>query len=1184
MHLLAATPGLVLDDDRAVDLAQSAAGIVLLTMADSEIVGLARARTSTGTKLRLANALALKHPYSVDLYVEKTLAGARVIVARLLGGRGYWPYGVDRLVETARTNGALLALLPGDEKPDAELQQLSTVTPDTYARLHAYFTHGGPANYAAALAFLDDLADDTAKAPPPVPVARAGRLVHAHARPGAPVAALVFYRAHYQAGDIAAVEALVAALAARNLDVHAFYVSSLKDASVAAFLAAELAASPPDIAINLTGFAVGEGDPLAAFDVPVLQAVLAAQTVEAWRADTRGLAPRDIAMNVALPELDGRILSRAVGFKGPLGRDEACETELVGFVPEPGRVAFVADLAANWVKLRRKKPAERRVALVLANYPGKDGRLANGVGLDTPAACCAILAALAREGYSAAGAPKDSAALMRVLLDGPTNRRKRADGGVRFPLDAYRAFFATLPDAVRKAVNARWGAPEADPRIDGDAFVLPVHPFGNVAVAIQPARGYEIDPAATYHDPALVPPHGYLAFHAWLRGFDAAVHVGKHGNLEWLPGKGIALSDECFPEAALGPMPNLYPFIVNDPGEGTQAKRRASAVTIDHLTPPLTRAGSYGPQAALERLIDEYDEASRLDPRRMPSLAAEILDIARRTGLAAECGIAESDAPGAALPKLDGLLCELKEHQIRDGLHVFGTSPDGVQRRDTLVAIARSPRLGGRPQDESLQRAIARDLGLPFDPLDCDMTVHGEAVERIEEHAARLVDGETPPGPASAAVCGWIAATLAPAFDASGAREIEALLAGLAGRRVAPGPSGAPSRGRPDVLPTGRNFYSVDLRAVPTPSAWALGWKSAGLLLERHLQDHGDWPKAVALSAWGTANMRTGGDDIAQGLALMGVKPTWDPSSLRVTGFEVLSLDLLDRPRVDVTLRVSGFFRDAFAGLIDLFDAAARKVASLDEPAHLNPLAARVRAEGGGREAATRVFGSKPGAYGAGLQALIDEGGWSDAGDLARAYVAWGGYAYRAGAEGEAAHDLFEKRLARVEAVLHNQDNREHDLLDSDDYYQFEGGLAAAVTALSGRTPVLYHNDHSRPDAPKVRTLKEEIARVVRARATNPKWIEGCRRHGYKGAFEMAATVDYLFAFAATTPCVESRQFDALFDAYLRDADTRAFVASVNAPALREMAERFDEARARGLWRPGSNDAPALIDELKRIP
>jgi cobaltochelatase CobN len=464
------------------------------------------------------------------------------------------------------------------------------------------------------------------------------------------------------------------------------------------------------------------------------------------------------------------------------------------------------------------------------------------------------------------------------------------------------------------------------------------------------------------------------------------------------------------------------------------------------------------------------------------------------------------------------------------------------------------------------------------------MAVHGDAVADLETAAEQLLDGREPGGPASSAVHEWIVSHLAPAFDASGAAETAALLAGLDGRRVAPGPSGAPSRGRADVLPTGRNFFSVDLRAVPTPSAWMLGWKSATLLLERHVQTHGDWPRAVALSAWGTANMRTGGDDVAQGLALMGVRPTWEPSSLRVTGFEIVPLDLLDRPRIDVTLRVSGFFRDAFANLIDLFDSAARAVAKLDEPAHLNPLAARVAAEGGGIDAATRVFGSKPGAYGAGLQALIDEGGWQTAGDLAAAYVAWGGYAYRSGAAGEAAHGLFEKRLARVEAVLHNQDNREHDLLDSDDYYQFEGGLAAAVKKLSGASPTVYHNDHSRPESPKIRTLKEEIARIVRARAANPKWIAGAMRHGYKGAFEMAATVDYLFAFAASTDAVEDRHFDLLFDAYLRDDAVRDFVADANAPALREMAARFSEARERGLWRPGANDVPALLASILETP
>ena len=427
---------------------------------------------------------------------------------------------------------------------------------------------------------------------------------------------------------------------------------------------------------------------------------------------------------------------------------------------------------------------------------------------------------------------------------------------------------------------------------------------------------------------------------------------------------------------------------------------------------------------------------------------------------------------------------------------------------------------------------------------------------------------------------------------ASGRLELAGLLAGLDGRRVAPGPSGAPTRGKPEVLPTGRNFYSVDCRAVPTPAAWELGWRSAGLVVEQYLQRHGNWPRQVALSAWGTANMRTGGDDIAQALALMGCRPVWDRDSRRVTGVEVMPLAVLGRPRVDVTLRISGFFRDAFPAQIDLLDDACRAVAGLDEPDADNPLAASARAEAQRlraagvadaealRRAAGRIFGSRPGAYGAGLQALIDERGWQDDGDLARAWLAWGGHAYGRGLEGAPAEGELARRLAGVELVLHNQDNREHDLLDSDDYYQFEGGLAATVRHLSGRQPEIFHNDHSRPEFPRVRTLKEEIGRVVRGRAANPKWLRGVMRHGYKGAFEIAATVDYLFAFAASSGEVEHHHFDALFDAYLGDEAVRGFVAEANPAALREIAQRFAEAIERGLWRPRRNSAVALLDEL----
>ncbi|MGR3780280.1 MAG: cobaltochelatase subunit CobN, partial [Albimonas sp.] len=678
---------------------------------------------------------------------------------------------------------------------------------------------------------------------------------------------------------------------------------------------------------------------------------------------------------------------------------------------------------------------------------------------------------------------------------------------------------------------------------------------------------------------------------------------GKHGNLEWLPGKALALSRDCWPEAVLGPMPHLYPFIVNDPGEGTQAKRRAQAVIVDHLTPPLTRAESYGDLRALEALVDEYYEAAGVDPRRIDHLKGEILSLMSATGLDVDVG-AEGDDADSRLQKLDAYLCELKESQIRDGLHVFGASPKGRLRRDLAIALARVARGDGKGPDASLIRALARDLALDFDPLDCPMAqpwsgprppalagligdpwrTQGDTVERLELLAIALVEGEAQaPGPASAEVMAHVRDHILPTLDGCGPAEMGALLTGLSGRFVPPGPSGAPTRGRLDVLPTGRNFFSVDSRAVPTRAAWALGWRSASELIDRHVQEQGDWPRTMAVTAWGTANMRTGGDDLAQALALMVVRPQWDDASRRVTGFEIIPASALGRPRVDVTLRVSGFFRDAFPAQVDLVASAAAAVMRLDDPESENPAAGRFRreaAEIGETRALRRVFGSKPGAYGAGLQAMIDEKLWKTRADLAEAYLEWGGYAYGAGEEGASARADLETRLSQVEATVQNQDNREHDLLDSDDYYQFEGGIAAAVETLRGTAPISYHTDHSRPERPVIRTLDEEIGRVVRARAVNPKWIEGVKRHGYKGAFEIAATVDYLFAFAATTHAVRDHHFDLVHAAYLEDEATRAFLEDANPAALREIAERFLEAIERGLWRPRSNSARALLDQL----
>lgn len=1274
MHLLSATPGTVSSGDEAIDLDQPPGDIVILTVADSELAcfaGAAALLPAGSPSVRLVNLLQLRHPYSVDLYVEKVIAHAKFVCVILLGGKSYWPYGVDEIAQVARERDIAFAAIADGREADPALDAASTVDAGTIARLRDYLRQGGRANALSFLKLASRLAgQDIGPPDDPVPIADAGLYLPGIDRPiladltarwvaGRPVALFVFYRALMVAGTLDAVDAMIAALATRGFNVAAVHVRALREPFAIDWLRGLLGEIGPDVIVNATSFAAASStEPrissiLERADCPILQVAFAGVEESVWADAARGLGPRDLAMNVALPEVDGRIFTRAVAFKASERFDEVTQCGII--VPKvlPDRVAYVADLAASWAGLRQTGPAQRRVALVLANYPNRDGRIGNGVGLDTPASAAAIVEALADAGYDVGAAPRDGAALMEVMTGGVTNdlgsldrispspfvpseveESGRAQPRPSVPgvstslgtkgkecalsLGAYLAAFANLPNAARTAMTERWGAPEDDPFVRDGAFRLAIHRFGKLAVAVQPARGYNIDPKETYHDPALPPPHGYLAFHIWLNqvfGAQAVVHVGKHGNLEWLPGKAVSLSADCFPEICSGPVPTLYPFIVNDPGEGTQAKRRIGAVIVDHLTPPLTRAESYGPLKQLEALVDEYYLAAGMDPRRLDRLRRDILDLARGQGLDQDAGaVGDGDD---ALSAIDNYLCELKEMQIRDGLHIFTRSPEGRLRRDLLVALSRTPRGYDHAGQGSLLRALADDLALAFDPLDCTLgdpwtgprpaalaalsadpwRTHGDTVERLEELAAALVDcHHQPPGEASRAVLHAIVTDLAPRVDACGAAETQALLAGLDGRFVMPGPSGAPTRGRPDVLPTGRNFFSVDTRAVPTAVAWELGRKSAELLVQDYLQREGEYPKAVALSAWGTANMRTGGDDIAQALALMGARPRWDWTSGRVIGFEVMKIPELGRPRVDVTFRVSGFFRDAFPEQIDLIDSAARAVMALDEADADNPAAARHRAETAalmaqGQEAAlaerragARVFGSKPGAYGAGLQAMIDEKLWHDRADLAGVYLDWGSYAYGAGVEGEAERELFATRLTHADAVIQNQDNREHDLLDSDDYYQFEGGIAAAIEHLKGRAPHSYHNDHSRPEKPVIRTLEDEIGRVVRARVTNPKWIAGVMRHGYKGAFEIAASVDYLFAFAATTHAVKDHHFDAVHAAFIEDEAVRDFMAQANPAALRETARRLREALERGMWRPRSNSAGLLLAELAGEP
>jgi cobaltochelatase CobN len=1114
MHLIRTEFRSIDDDAPAVDLDQTPADVVFLSFTDSDLAAMAAAWDASpgAPSLRLASLALLKRPYSVDLYVDKVARRARFVLVRLLGGVDYWRYGVDELAAAARAHGFQLALVPGDYREDPRLDEASTLDAADLRALWAYFQAGGPDNMAACLLFIQLRmpSQDRRHSPPPPPVAVAafGEYVAAR-RPeqtAASRALIVFYRSAYLAADCAPIVALADALAAKGLDVTAVYVSSLKDPQAAEPLRALIATLKPDVILNTTAFSARGDDGagvLDAADAPVLQAILAGAEQRAWAASTRGLGAPDLAMNVVLPEIDGRIVAGVLSFKEEAERRDALQYTRLAHAPAPMRVDHVARLAANWARLRATPPGERRMACILSDYPAKGGRRGYAVGLDTPDSVRAIARALRDAGYAIDPMPEGDA-LMRAL---------GGDGAATIALAEYERRLAELPRDFVASVIAAWGDPADDPAFADGAFHFAFVRAGAMIVALQPDRGRAATRKATYHDPALAPRHAYIAFYLWLREIErvhAIVHCGAHGTLEWLPGKSVALSEACAPEVVLGALPVIYPFIVNNPGEASVAKRRIAAVTIGHLTPPLGPAGAHGEAAEIEGLLDEYSEAAPLDPRRAGMLADMIIERAVSNGLMEESGAAKGADRAAQLTQLDAWLCDIKDMRIGDGLHVFGGAFDAARRAMMIGDIS--------------------------------------------------------------AAGGGDAAMIGAALDRSALSEMDGLLRALDGRFVEPGPAGAPSRGRIDVLPTGRNLFTIDPRAVPTRTAWEIGRRTAEEIVARYAQDRGEWPRSIVIDLWGSASMRTGGDDLAQAFALIGVKPRWDHGSSRVGGFDILSLAALGRSRVDVTLRISGLFRDVFPAQIALFDAAARVVALLDEEPEDNPLVA---------SRTPRVFGAAPGQYGVGLSGTLARGDWSTKEELGEIYLDATSHAYGAEGEGVEAAATFRARVAGADAFVHVQDMAGQDVLDSDAFAEHEGGFAAAAKAL-GASPAIYHADATRGDRTVVRTLPQEIARALRGRAINPRWLAGQMRHGNRGAAEIAETIDNLFAYAATTDAVPSRHFDLMFDATCGDENVRAFLIGANPDAARAIADRFDEAMRRGLWASRRNSTMATLDEMRR--
>ncbi|MGW9493389.1 cobaltochelatase subunit CobN [Streptomyces prasinus] len=1186
--------------------------ILLLSTSDTDLLS---ARAADGpVPYRFANPSRL--PLD-DL--PALLEGVGLVVVRLLGGLRAWEDGLDLLL----ADGRPVVVLTGEQAPDAQLMAASTVPVGLAAEAHAYLAHGGPANLEQLARFLSDtvlLTGHGFEAPAPAPTWGPLERTPREGTDG-PTVAVLYYRAHHMSGNTAFVHALCDAVENAGGRPLPLYVASLR--APEAELIDELRAA--DVIVT-TVLAAGGTRPaeasaggddeswdagaLTTLDVPILQALCLTGSRTAWEESDEGVSPLDAASQIAVPEFDGRLITVPFSFK------EIDADGLPAYVADPERAARVAGIAVRHARLRHIPAADKRLALVLSAYPTKHSRIGNAVGLDTPASAVALLRRLRDEGYDF-GAPAgkdvpglasgDGDELIRALIEAGGHdqdwltEEQLARNPVRIPAADYKRWYATLPGELRTAVEEHWGPAPGEMFLDrsrnpeGD-IVLAALRRGNLLILIQPPRGFGENPIAIYHDPDLPPSHHYLAAYRWIAaraedggfGADAMIHLGKHGNLEWLPGKNAGLSAACGPDAALGDLPLIYPFLVNDPGEGTQAKRRVHATLVDHLVPPMARADSYGDIARLEQLLDEYAQIASMDPAKLPAIRAQIWTLIQAARLDHDLGLddrPDDDGFDDFLLHVDGWLCEVKDAQIRDGLHVLGVPPAGADRVNLVLAILRARQIwGGVTALPGLREA----LGL--DESAATRTTADEAEEKARALVQAMEDAGWDPaavpaehGEQVAAVLEFAAREVVPRLAATTA-ELDHSVHALNGGFVPAGPSGSPLRGLVNVLPTGRNFYSVDPKAVPSRLAWETGQALADSLLQRYRTDNGDWPSSVGLSLWGTSAMRTAGDDVAEALALLGVRPVWDDASRRVTGLEAIPYDELGRPRIDVTLRISGFFRDAFPHTIGLLDDAVRLAASLDEPAEANHVRAHVRADlaehGDERRATTRIFGSRPGTYGAGLLQLIDSRDWRTDADLAEVYTVWGGYAYGRELDGRPARDEMETAYKRIAVAAKNTDTREHDIADSDDYFQYHGGMVATVRALRGTAPEAYIGDSTRPETVRTRTLVEETSRVFRARVVNPKWIEAMRRHGYKGAFELAATVDYLFGYDATTGVIADWMYDKLTEAYVLDPANRAFLQQANPWALHGIAERLLEAESRGMW---EKPDPAVLDALRKV-
>lgn len=954
--------------------------------------------------------------------------------------------------------------------------------------------------------------------------------------------------------------------------------------------------------------------------VPVLQAMATRFTAEQYDQRPQGIDAMSLTSNVFQPEMDGQLITV------PYALSEQVDCEGIGrklWQPMEERIRHLSRLALNFAKLSRKKNSEKKIAILFHNMPGNHN-IGRGAGLDTFQSVKNVLDRMKAEGYSVDRLYEDGQQLADCLLAGLTNDSQWISGEEAAKRAADRVdqkqmdWYERLSEKNQKNMQEYWGTFPGNVLIEKEQLLIPGIINGNIFIGLQPSRAFDQQAERLYHDAVFPPPYSYIAYYRWIEeqfGADAMIHVGTHGSVEWLPGKEIGLSGNCYPDICMGSLPNYYIYHMGITGEGIQAKRRSAACILDHLPPSMDDAGTYEKLSDVDKALSEYYAAKKTGPAQVPVLQKRLFSLAQEANLTEDLKLSEEQFlsdPEEHIKKLHHWVEELKNSAVTDGLHIYGQVPETNTLYENMLRMLLRVKNGSIPAlNDAVLRAMGYDAEQIKDHPDAD--INGQTASAVYERAVilakELVHQLAEQKYESAAidrvveleelsadrlplkeVLHYLCEFVKPRLDRT-TDEMENLIRGLNGSFVEPGLGGNPTRGNAALLPTGRNFYAGDPSEIPSVGAWEIGQKLAKQSLAHYLQERGEYPESIAMVVWSGNVIKTCGEDFGEIFSLMGVRPVYLGSTSKVIGVEPIPLEELGHPRIDVTLRVSGLFRDMYPNLIQRMDEAVTCVAMLDEKEednfirkHINEDVRALIDDGlppneAAEQAQLRVFGCPSGGYGAGVANLISNRNWKDYKDLASVYETWSGNAYGRGYHGAAMQKLFKKRLSTVGMTIKNESTVEVDMLSSDDFFSYHGGLVACVKANSGQTPISLTGHSDDPERPLVRDTAKETARIMRSRVLNPKWLEGLKRHGFKGAQEVSKAMDSFFGWDASAEVAEDWMYEQVAQNFLLDSDTRQWMEQANAAAVYNVAAKLLEASQRGMWKAKAN----TLDQLQSI-